>query len=105
MCEPAWLPTIQVSFVIAVLGELAHAAMPLMTDGPAGHGPFPLFNQAVASELFRLHPELRREPTEGPDDDEQLDPVVATCWALEDSLMPRAAQPFSFILEGLSACP
>ena len=84
MCEPAWLPTIQVSFVTGVLGELAQAATPLMTEDPAGHGPVPRFNQAVARALLRLHPELRRESTEVPDDEEQLDPVEATCWALQD---------------------
>ena len=56
MCEPAWLPTIQVSFVTPVLGELAEAAT--ATDDPAGHGPVPLSKIAYAAggAAVLLHP-------------------------------------------------
>jgi hypothetical protein len=84
MSEPAWQPAIQIAFVIAALGELVDAARPIVTADPGAHGPEPRFDQAVGEALLRLHPQLASQVPQEPDQDDTLDPVKATTWALED---------------------
>ena len=84
MSEPAWQPAIQITFVISALGELVQAARPLMTADPAAHGPVPRFDQLVGEASLRLDPGLASRAPQVPGEDEELDPVEATGWALED---------------------
>jgi hypothetical protein len=89
MSEPAWRPVIQTMFVIAALGEVVAAARPIVTADPADHGPVPRFDRLVAETLLHLRPELAAKTPPESDDEETLDPVTATSWALED--LARAA--------------
>jgi hypothetical protein len=83
MSEPAWRPPIQVTFVIAALGELAVSAEPIVRAGPDAHGPVPRFGRDVTAVLRSWHPELATQ-AEAIAADDDADPVQTTLWALED---------------------
>lgn len=91
MSEPAWRPAIQVTFVIAALGELAVSAEPIICAGPDAHGPIPRFGRDVAVVLRSRHPELAAQAAATDDADDDVDPVQSTLWALEEVWRSAAA--------------
>ena len=90
MSWPAWRPAIQIAGVIEAVGELALAARPLIRADPAAHGPVPRFNQAVTEAILASNPEPLPIAAMA-EDEEPVDPVQATTWALEDARNSAAA--------------
>jgi hypothetical protein len=99
MCQPAWRSAIQIAFVIAALGQLADAAMAIMTADSTAHGPVPRFQQALLEGIGATSSEPTAESAHRADRDKRPDPAStrhSRSWPTRPSGCAAAAR---------SACP